>query len=47
MNLQGLFLEPNHPAKFVAAFNSQTEEAKYLAKYGYATIEGSKKFLSK
>ncbi|XP_015595581.1 uncharacterized protein LOC107267903 isoform X1 [Cephus cinctus] len=43
----GLFLNPDNPARYVAAFNDQTPEAKELAKYGYAALVGVKKFISK
>ena len=43
----GLFLSANNPARYVAAFNQQTDEAKQLARFGYAALEGAKKFRSK
>ncbi|XP_008203085.1 myeloperoxidase [Nasonia vitripennis] len=43
----GIFLSPDNPARYVAAFNEQTEEAKHLAKYGYAALEAARKLSSK
>lgn len=36
-----------HPARYVAAFNSQSNEAKHLAKLAYAALKGSKKLVEK
>ncbi|XP_051163553.1 uncharacterized protein LOC127282981 isoform X2 [Leptopilina boulardi] len=43
----GLFLSPNNPAHFVASFNEQTEEAKYLTRFGFAALQGSILFVNK
>ncbi|XP_011503270.1 PREDICTED: uncharacterized protein LOC105366506 [Ceratosolen solmsi marchali] len=43
----GLFLSPTNPARYVAAFNDQSAEAKHLAKYGFAALEAAKKIRSK
>ncbi|XP_014215502.1 peroxidase-like [Copidosoma floridanum] len=43
----GLYLRPDNPARFVAAFNDQSEEARQLARFGYAALEASTKFRSK
>ena len=38
---QGVTLNKSDPAHFVAVFNKQTEKAKELSKYGYASLEAS------
>ncbi|XP_035729312.1 uncharacterized protein LOC118444789 isoform X2 [Vespa mandarinia] len=43
----GLYLGADNPAKYVAAFNDQTEEARMLAKFGYAVLEGATMFVKK
>ncbi|XP_023289006.1 uncharacterized protein LOC105701425 isoform X2 [Orussus abietinus] len=43
----GLFLSSNDPATYVAAFNDQTDEARHLAKFGFAALEGSRLFFNK
>ncbi|XP_046823371.1 uncharacterized protein LOC124426120 [Vespa crabro] len=43
----GLYLRADNPAKYVAAFNDQTEEARMLAKFGYAVLEGATMFVKK
>ncbi|KAF7989755.1 hypothetical protein HCN44_008429 [Aphidius gifuensis] len=41
----GLFLTDEHPAKYVAAFNRQSDEAKNLSKLAYAVLKSSKKLV--
>ncbi|XP_015123563.1 chorion peroxidase [Diachasma alloeum] len=43
----GVFLADEHPARYVAAFNRQSEEAKDLAKVAYAALKGSGKLAEK
>ncbi|XP_012535738.1 uncharacterized protein LOC105836333 isoform X3 [Monomorium pharaonis] len=43
----GLYLENDNPARYVAAFNDQSEEAKDLARFGYAALQGTTMFLNK
>ncbi|XP_046739892.1 uncharacterized protein LOC124407631 [Diprion similis] len=43
----GLFLTDDNPARYVASFNDQTEEARQLAKFGFAALESAKSFVSK
>ncbi|XP_025074585.1 uncharacterized protein LOC105429244 [Pogonomyrmex barbatus] len=43
----GLYLKSDNPARFVAAFNDQSEEARDLAKFGYAALQGTTMFLKK
>ncbi|EZA49565.1 uncharacterized protein LOC105284479 isoform X2 [Ooceraea biroi] len=43
----GLYLESDNPARYVAAFNDQSEEARYLARFGYAALQGTAMFLKK
>ncbi|KAI4489483.1 hypothetical protein M0802_011095 [Mischocyttarus mexicanus] len=43
----GLYLKADNPAKYVATFNDQTEEARTLAKFGYAVLEGATMFIKK
>ncbi|KAI4487501.1 hypothetical protein M0804_005650 [Polistes exclamans] len=43
----GLYLKADNPAKYVATFNDQTEEARMLAKFGYAVLEGATMFVKK
>ena len=38
---EGQSLSKSDPAHFVAVFNKQTQKAKELSKYGYATLEAS------
>ncbi|XP_066595076.1 uncharacterized protein [Prorops nasuta] len=43
----GLYLSEDNPARYVAAFNGQTEEARNLARYGYAILQGTTMFAKK
>nr|XP_033336316.1 uncharacterized protein LOC117226264 [Megalopta genalis] len=43
----GLYLDSDNPAKYVAAFNDQTEEARALAKYGFAVLQSTTMFKKK
>ncbi|XP_071637143.1 uncharacterized protein [Temnothorax longispinosus] len=43
----GLYLESDNPARYVAAFNDQSEEARDLARFGYAALQGTTMFLKK
>ncbi|XP_011300776.1 chorion peroxidase isoform X2 [Fopius arisanus] len=43
----GVFLADEHPARYVAAFNRQSEEAKRLARVAYAALKGSGKLAEK
>ncbi|XP_043785749.1 uncharacterized protein LOC122711243 [Apis laboriosa] len=43
----GLYLDSDNPARHVAFFNDQTEEARMLAKYGYAVLQGATLFKRK
>ncbi|KAG7210468.1 hypothetical protein KM043_011992 [Ampulex compressa] len=43
----GLYLGADDPARYVAAFNDQTEEARNLAKFGFAILEGATSFMRK
>ncbi|XP_078034231.1 uncharacterized protein LOC144468548 [Augochlora pura] len=43
----GLYLDADNPAKYVAAFNDQTEEARALAKYGFAVLQSTAMFKKK
>ncbi|KAG6794565.1 hypothetical protein HZU73_10130 [Apis mellifera caucasica] len=43
----GLYLDSDNPARHVAIFNDQTEEARMLAKYGYAVLQGATLFKRK
>ncbi|XP_011686362.1 PREDICTED: uncharacterized protein LOC105449063 isoform X2 [Wasmannia auropunctata] len=43
----GLYLESNNPARYLAAFNDQSEEARDLARFGYAALQGTTMFLKK
>ncbi|XP_046610472.1 uncharacterized protein LOC124300423 isoform X1 [Neodiprion virginianus] len=43
----GLFLTDDNPARYVAAFNDQSEEARQLARFGFAALESAKSFVSK
>ncbi|XP_063981549.1 chorion peroxidase-like isoform X2 [Diachasmimorpha longicaudata] len=43
----GVFLADEHPARYVAAFNRQSEEAKDLARVAYAALKGSGKLAEK
>ena len=38
---EGISLNKKDPAHFVAVFNKQTDKAKELSRYGYATLEAS------
>jgi len=38
---KGLVIQKSDPAHFVGAFNKQTQRAKDLSKYGYATLQAS------
>lgn len=44
---KGLYLTGNDPARFVAAFNALSDEARELTRFGYAALEATKKFRSK
>jgi hypothetical protein len=41
----GMWLERDNPARYVAAFNSQSDEAKRLAKFGYASLQATSKLV--
>ncbi|XP_014234958.1 peroxidase-like [Trichogramma pretiosum] len=43
----GLFLKADEPARYLAAFNEQSDDARQLAKLGYASIEAAKRIRSK
>lgn len=43
----GLYLGLDNPARYVAAFNDQSKEARDLAKFGYAVLQGTAMFLKK
>ncbi|XP_039301843.1 uncharacterized protein LOC105195032 isoform X2 [Solenopsis invicta] len=43
----GLYLENDNPARYLAAFNDQSEEARDLAIFGYAVLQGTTMFLKK
>ncbi|XP_017797675.1 PREDICTED: uncharacterized protein LOC108578790 [Habropoda laboriosa] len=43
----GLYLDFDNPARHVAVFNDQTEEARALAKYGFAILQGTAMFKRK
>ncbi|XP_032664992.1 uncharacterized protein LOC116841308 isoform X2 [Odontomachus brunneus] len=43
----GLYLKRDEPARYVAAFNDQSEEARNLARFGYATLQGTAMYLKK
>ncbi|KZC13739.1 Chorion peroxidase, partial [Dufourea novaeangliae] len=43
----GLYLDSDNPAKYLATFNDQTEEARRLAKYGFAVLQGTTMFKKK
>ncbi|KYN35083.1 Chorion peroxidase, partial [Trachymyrmex septentrionalis] len=43
----GLYLESENPARYVAAFNDQSEEARDLARFGYAALQSTSIFLKK
>ncbi|XP_012253358.2 uncharacterized protein LOC105684530 isoform X2 [Athalia rosae] len=43
----GLFLTEDNPARYVAAFNDQSDEARQLARFGFAALEGAKLYVSK
>ncbi|KAK1124271.1 hypothetical protein K0M31_006643 [Melipona bicolor] len=43
----GLYLDSDNPARHLAVFNDQTEEARTLAKYGYAVLQGTTMFRRK
>ncbi|CAK9817115.1 Chorion peroxidase [Anthophora quadrimaculata] len=43
----GLYLDFDNPARHVALFNDQTEEARTLAKYGFAILQGTTMFKRK
>ncbi|XP_026673359.1 uncharacterized protein LOC108629732 [Ceratina calcarata] len=43
----GLYLGSDNPARHVAVFNDQTEEARTLAKYGFAVLQGTAMFKKK
>ncbi|KAL6441885.1 hypothetical protein ACFW04_002349 [Cataglyphis niger] len=43
----GLYLERDNPARYVAAFNDQSKEARDLAKFGYAVLQGTAMFKKK
>lgn len=45
--ISGLFIRPHTPDSELASFNRQTEEAKKLAKFGYAALEATKVFRQK
>ncbi|OAD55747.1 Chorion peroxidase [Eufriesea mexicana] len=43
----GLYLDSDNPARHVAIFNDQTEEARTLAKYGFAVLQSTAMFRRK
>ncbi|EFN87248.1 Peroxidasin-like protein [Harpegnathos saltator] len=43
----GLYLKRDEPARYVAAFNDQSEEARNLARFGYATLQGTAMYMKK
>ncbi|XP_072760904.1 uncharacterized protein [Anoplolepis gracilipes] len=43
----GLYLGHDNPARYVAAFNDQSKEARELAKFGYAVLQSTAMFLKK
>lgn len=43
----GLFLKEGDPASKLAAFSRPNKRALQVAKYGYATIEATKKFFER
>ncbi|XP_070163431.1 uncharacterized protein [Polyergus mexicanus] len=43
----GLYLGLDNPARYVAAFNDQSKEARDLAKFGYAVLQGTAMYLKK
>ncbi|CAL7934955.1 unnamed protein product [Xylocopa violacea] len=43
----GLYLTSDNPARHVAVFNDQTDEARTLAKYGFAVLQSSTMFRRK
>ncbi|XP_076235056.1 uncharacterized protein LOC143179627 [Calliopsis andreniformis] len=43
----GLYLNSDNPARHVATFNDQTEEARALAKYGFAVLQSTSMFKKK
>nr|XP_031832927.1 uncharacterized protein LOC116427104 [Nomia melanderi] len=43
----GLYLDSDNPAKYVATFNDQSEEARALAKYGFAVLQSTTMFKRK
>ncbi|XP_034180354.2 uncharacterized protein LOC117604423 [Osmia lignaria lignaria] len=44
---KGIYLDSDNPARHVAIFNDQTEEARALAKYGFAVLQGTTRFKRK
>ncbi|XP_076752615.1 uncharacterized protein LOC143424444 [Xylocopa sonorina] len=44
---KGLYLTSDNPARHVAVFNDQTDEARTLAKYGFAVLQSSAMFKRK
>ncbi|XP_057323935.1 chorion peroxidase-like [Microplitis mediator] len=44
---QGLFLNSDHPAHYVATFNYQTDEAKGFSRVAYAALKGSRNLMEK
>jgi hypothetical protein len=40
-----MWLERDNPARYVAAFNSQSDVAKRLAKFGYASLQATSKLV--
>lgn len=43
----GLYLKSDDPARYVAAFNDQLEEARDLARFGYAALQSTAMFLKR
>jgi hypothetical protein len=41
----GMWLDKDNPARYVAAFNSQSDSAKRLAKFGYASLQATSKLM--
>jgi hypothetical protein len=40
-----MWLDKDNPARYVAAFNSQSDVAKRLAKFGYASLQATSKLM--
>jgi hypothetical protein len=42
-----MWLDKDNPARYVAAFNSQSDSAKRLAEFGYASLQATSKLVQK